>query len=202
MSEHIPPDLALILVALDQDDPERRASLAHAARCPECARILSDGQAMLKLIDAQVSEVRIDPRLKARILDAVARAPEQHRGTRWEHIALTLGALLSVWLAWFDGHARTGLYPARGAYCVLWEMLGATLALIGVGAWAMRTSQRPDPLRLGIVAMCGALVGQLWLRWRCPTHDAGLHILVYHVSGVVLLALLGLLAGRASWRRA
>ena len=202
MSEHIPADLALILAALEENDPERREALAHAADCPMCARVLSDGEAMLKLIDAQTAEAQIDPRLKARRLDAVAQAPQEAHGVRWEHIGLMLGAVLSAWLAWFDGHARAGLYPARGHYCVLWELLGATLPLVSAGVWATRAWLRPDPWRLALVAMSGGLAGQLFLRWRCPTHDAGLHLLVYHTTGVLLAALLGLLAGQLRRRPA
>jgi hypothetical protein len=201
MSEHTPPDLALIVAALDDDDPTRRTALAHAADCADCARVLHDGEAMLALIDAHAKEVPIDPRLKARILETIARVPQHQRGIRWEHITLVLGGLLSAWLAWFDGQARTGLYPARGLYCVSWEVLGASLPLVGAGVWAARQRLKLSALRVALLAQAGAIVGQLWLRYRCPTHDAGLHVLVYHVTGVVLIAIAGLIAEQRPWRR-
>jgi hypothetical protein len=196
MSQHISDDRALILAALAAVDPERRAAQEHAARCPKCARVLSEGEAMLALVDAQAAELQIDPRLKARILSAVAESPQDRRAPRWEHVGLTLGAVLSACLAWLDGRGPPGLYPAHGHYCVLWELLGATLPLIGAGLWATRTSKRPEPLRLALIALGGAIAGQLFLRWRCPTSDSGLHLLVFHAAGVLLAALLGLMAGQ------
>lgn len=202
MSRHISDDRALILAALAADDPERRAALAHAAHCPRCARVLSEGEAMLALVDAQAAELQIDPRLKARILSAVAQAPQEGRGVRWEHIGLALGAAGSVGLAWLDGRGPPGLFPAHGHYCLLWELLAATLPLIGAGIWATRASARPEPLGLALLAMAGGLAGQLFVRMRCPTSDAGLHLLVFHTTGVLLAALLGLLAGQLARRSA
>ena len=72
------------------------------------------------------------------------------------------------------------------------------LAAVAVGArnWAWRSS----PLRLGVVAMSGALLGQLWRNIRCPTHDAIVHVFAFHVPGVVLAALLGCLLAKLTWR--
>jgi hypothetical protein len=202
MNEHISADLALILAALDEDDPERMAAHAHAASCSECARLLSEGADMLQLIDSQTAELAIDPRLKHRILDAVARLPQSHRGVRGEHIGLMLGALLSVLFAWLDGHGhgRFGLFPARGHLCVMWEVLGASLAMLGARLWTL--GQRDvvvKPLRVALIAMAGGLGAQLFLHFRCPTSDAGLHLIAFHATGVMLTALLGLLTGRV-WR--
>jgi len=191
MSDHISEDLALILAALAPDDPERRAALSHAASCAACARLLEHGAAMLDSIDAQPATVEVDPRLKARILASVDRLEAERSGTRWEPYALAIGALLSVALASFDLHVRAGLFPVRAPFCVMWQMLGATLSVAGVGVWARSWAWRASPLRLGVVAMGGALLGQLWLRVRCPTIDAPLHVFTFHVSGVLLAALLG-----------
>jgi hypothetical protein len=204
MNEHISADLALILAALDADDPERVAAHAHAAQCPQCARLLDEGAAMLALIDAQAAELAIDPRLKNRILDAVAELPQAHHGVRAEHIGLMLGATLSVLLAWLDGHGRIGLFPARGHLCMMWEVLGASLAMLGARLWTLglrpgRLQATVEPLRVALIAMAGGLGAQLFLHWRCPTSDAGLHLVVFHATGVMATALLGLLAGRV-WR--
>jgi anti-sigma factor RsiW len=201
MSEHIPKDLGLILATMDDDCAERIAAEQHAETCPACAETLRRGRALFELIDAQAEEVQVDARLKQRILQAVAQAP-QRASTPGKALLLVLGLLLSVLLAWFDGRARSGLYPARGHLCLLWELLGATLPLAAAGLYALRRRWRPEPLQLAVIASGGALAAQLWLHWRCPTHDAGLHLLAYHVSGVVLAALLGLAAGQLARRRA
>lgn len=202
MNEHISDDLALILVALDAEEPERMAAEAHAEGCPDCARLLNECAAMLQLIDAQSADLEIGPQLKNRILSAVAELPQSHRGVRLEHVGLMLGATLSVLFAWLDGHARVGLFPARGHLCIMWEVLGASLAMLGARVWMRgRAEFAIRPLRVALIAMAGGLGAQVFLHWRCPTSDAGVHLIVFHSTGVMLAALLGLLTGRISrWR--
>lgn len=200
MSEHIPRDMALIIAALDDDDAERSAALAHARSCHACARVIQEGEAMLELLDAQIQEVPIHPRLKARIMETVAQAPQP---SRWEPLALVFGMMLSACSAWFDGHARTGLHPVHGHSCVLWEVLGAALATVGANLW-WRARQTGTPLpavRIALLGMSGALAGQLWLRHECPTADAGLHLVVYHVTLVALFAFAGLIVHQQRWKR-
>lgn len=198
--EHIRPELALIVAALDEADPTRRAVLEHTAVCADCRALLEEGQAMLQLLDSYEHACPVHPRLKARILNSVADVPQRRRGIGWEHIALACGAALSAWLAWFDGHARTGLYPAHGPLCLLWELLGVSLVL-GPVAWLKQKAVWRSPTRIALTAMSGALLGQLWLRYRCPSHDATLHVLAFHVTGVLLIALLGVAAELWPWRR-
>ena len=201
MSDHIQEDLALVLAALDRDDPERRAAVAHAEACPACARLLERGESMLGLIDAQDAPVTVDPRLKARVFASIDKLYQDERPQkRWEPIALAIGALLSIALALFDGHGRDGLFPQRAPLCLMWQLLGALFSLGGVGVWARGWAQRSSPLRLAVVAMGGALVGQLWLRIRCPTHDAALHVFAFHVTGVLFAGLLGYLLARSVLR--
>jgi hypothetical protein len=200
MSDHISEELALILAVLDQDDPERRAALAHAESCAACTRLLQRGAAVLSLIDAHPVDVKVDPRLKGRILASVDKLEEERVGTRWEPYALAIGALLSTALALLDVGLRDGLFPARAPLCFMWLMLGALSSLAGVGIWARGWALQSSRLRLAVVAMGGALIGHLWLRVRCPTHDAPLHALTFHVSGVLLAALLGYLLARATWQ--
>ena len=201
MSEHISDDLALILAALDAEDPERVAAEAHATACPQCARLLAECTAMLKLLDRQAAEIVIGAHLKRRVLAAVAELPQSERGVRGEHITLMLGATLSVLFAWLDGYGRTGLFPARGHLCIMWEVLGAALAMLSARLWVHdRVELARTPLRVAVLAMAGGLGAQLFLHWRCPTSDAGLHLVVFHSTGVMLAALLGLLTGSV-WRR-
>lgn len=197
MSEHISEDLAMILAALDEDDEERQSALAHAGSCPACARLVERGASVLSLIDAHDIDVTVDPQLKARVLASVERLETEQPGPRWEPYALAIGAMLSVVLALLDPHARHGLFPTRAPLCVAWQVLGALLCLGGVRLLARSWAAQASALRLAVVGMGGGLLGQLWLRARCPTHDALLHVLAFHVSGVVLVALLGSLFGRS-----
>src|SRR5262252_481377 len=198
MSEHISEDFALILSALPQDDPERRSALAHTASCVACTRLLERGASLLNLIDAQGGEVEVDPRLKAGILASIDRLEAKRSRTRLEISALALGSWLSVALALLDMRARPGLFPAHAPLCLLWQTLGVTLSLATVALLVPGWASRSSPLRLALVTMGGALSGQLWLRVRCPTHDAPLHVFAFHVSAVVFAALLGYVFARAT----
>jgi hypothetical protein len=199
MSDHISEDFALILVALDPDDPERRAALAHAESCSACTRLLECGASVLSLIDADQVDVKVDPQLKARVLASVDRL-EAERCHRWEPYALAVGALLSIALGLLDLRLRWDLFPARAPLCFMWQMMGALLSLAGTAIWARSWAWRSSRLRPAVVAMGGALIGQLWLRVRCPTHDAPLHVLSFHISTVLAAALLGYLLARATWQ--
>jgi hypothetical protein len=113
-SEHIRHELALIMAALDDDDPTRRSVLAHAAECPSCCALLAEGKAMLELLDSTSMKCPVNPNLKARILTSVTKVPQRRRAIGWEHIALASGGAPSAWLAWFDGHARAGYSRCTG----------------------------------------------------------------------------------------
>lgn len=193
MSEHLSKDLALVLAVLPEDDPERRAALAHTLSCAACARLLERGASMLSLIDAQDVEVEVDARLKARILKSVDRLEHERHSTGWEAHALALGSLLSIVLALLEKTGHTGLFPEHGLLCMAWQMLGAGLAFAGASVWARDWA----PAQLALAAMGGALIGQLWLRVVCPTYDARQHLFAFHVSGVMVAALLGYSLARA-----
>jgi hypothetical protein len=199
MSDHVAEDFALILVALDHDDPERQAAFAHAESCPACAQLLAREASLLAIVDGQAIDVTVDPRLKARILATIDRLEPQRPARRWEPFALAIGALLSIGLMLLDLRLRDGLFPARAPLCVMWQLLGALFSLAGVGIWARSWALSSSPLRLAVVAMGGALIGGLWLRVRCPTDDAPLHVLVFHLGGFVLATLIGYLLARATW---
>ena len=199
MSDHVAEEFALILVALDRDDPERVAAFAHAESCPACARLLEREASLLALVDGQAVDVTVNPRLKARILASIDRMEQEPPAMRWEPLALAIGALLSIALALIDLRTREGQFPARAPLCVMWQMLGALFSLAGVGIWARSWALRSSPLRLAVVSMGGALIGQLWLRIRCPTDDAPLHVLVFHMGGFLLATLIGYLLARATW---
>ncbi|HKU41676.1 MAG TPA: hypothetical protein VJR89_26145 [Polyangiales bacterium] len=199
MSDHISEDLALILAELDAGDPERRAALAHARHCPACQRFLEQSACLLDL-DARAVGITIDPRLRARILASVDAFEAARHTRRWEPYALATGALLSVLIALFDVRARPGLFPDRAQLCLSWQLVGAAFSFVGISVWARTWLWRTSPLRVAVVTLGGALLGQLWLRMRCPSHDAPLHAFTFHVSGALLAALLGYLFARANWQ--
>jgi hypothetical protein len=72
---------------------------------------------------------------------------------------------------------------------------------MGASAWARYTETRIRRLCLVVLAATAALIGQLWLRYRCPTHDAGLHLLVFHVAWVLFISAAGALAVYCSGQR-
>jgi predicted anti-sigma-YlaC factor YlaD len=195
MSEHIDPALALALSALAEEDPERRRAWEHSARCPACRALLDEGAAMLRAIDSQHGPAPIDEALKARVRANVLASGRPR--SRWEPPALALLALTSLLLAFFDGHLERPLAAGVGLHCLLYEL---GLGMVPVGAMlllARRGLAALQPLRVGTLAAGFALFGQLLLRSRCPVHDAMLHVLVFHVSGVGLAALLGI--GSTRW---
>jgi hypothetical protein len=66
---------------------------AHARECAQCASVIREGDAMLELLDAHVHQAPIDPRLKARIMATVTRAPQRDCLARWEQHALACAGL-------------------------------------------------------------------------------------------------------------
>jgi hypothetical protein len=191
MNEHIDPTSVLALVALPDEDPERRRAWGHATQCPACRALLDEGLAVLRLIDAErTPPPPISAALKARVKAAVL-AQERAR-SRWEGPALALVSLVSLLLAFFDGHVGRPLALSVGAHCLFYEI---AFGMVPVGSMFLLARRGPielRPLRIGTFAAGLALFGQLLLRTRCPVHDAGLHLLLFHVSGVVLAALLGM----------
>jgi predicted anti-sigma-YlaC factor YlaD len=190
MTEHIDPASALALAALPEHAPERRGAWEHAAQCSACRALLDEGLAMLSMIDAESVPPSVGTALKARVKTAVfARAHVRSRRDRW---ALALVALVSLLLAVFDGQLGRPLALGVGVHCLVYEM---ALGMVPVGVMlllARRNLAELRPLRVGALAAGFALIGQLLLRARCPVHDAALHLLLFHVSGVVLVAFLGI----------
>ena len=190
MSAHLDKDHALFLVALAEDDPEKRAALAHAEGCAACNALLHEGRAMLVLLDRADEQVAVEPALEARILESVRSMPAVRR-FGWEYLAWVFGGLFSALLILIDGRPDRPLAPEIGLRCARFELVLAGLALCGTLAFMRFSSARLGPLRGSVVAMTGALVGQVLLRTRCEAPDAALHLLVFHGLGVVLATALG-----------
>ena len=52
VAPHLAADSALFVLALADDDPEKRAALSHARECKSCQALLDEGRSMLSLFDA------------------------------------------------------------------------------------------------------------------------------------------------------
>jgi hypothetical protein len=197
VAEHIAAEQALFLIALEDDDPEKVAALSHAAQCADCSRLLRESRAMFELLDAEAALPPISAQLEARMQAAVF-APQPAAGlARLEHIAWLILGLISGVLIWHDGKPGLALEPLVGLHCLRYE-LGFAAAAFGTGLLATRLSgaRALGPLRSSVLAMSGALLGQVLLRTRCEAPDAALHLLVFHGLGVVLASALGALAGQ------
>lgn len=195
MSQHVPPDLALIVAALDPHDPERRAAWDHAKDCERCQSVLEEGQAVLELIDAQAPYEFIDPALKQRILNSVEKLPPRRTRERWQPLAIALGGLASLGFALADGE-RAGLYLSQGWKCIFWEVMFALVPLAITAQVAISARKPNASWFLAAAGVVGGFVGQLYLRGRCPMHDVNPHLLVFHCAGVLVAACLGLLIAR------
>jgi hypothetical protein len=151
---------------------------------------------MLQLIDREPALAEVDAALEARIQYAVLGSTRKAWGGRFEYLAWLLGALVSSFMIWLDGKPAQPLYLELGLRCMRFELVFAGIAL-GTGVLLTRLrGHELGPLRASVVAMTGALAGQAVLRMRCEAPDAALHLLAFHLVGVVLATALGAGAGR------
>jgi len=200
LSDHLPTDRAMFVLALDVDDPERRAALSHAERCTQCRDLLSESGLLLGLVDDARAdfEETLDPSFEERVRSAVF--PNQ-KPRYWAYLCLTTGALLCAVLAWFAWRSPVaGPSVARhlGVSCFFYEQAFAGSAFV-LGAlyarWYMEEKPTWRPLQSAAITMGGALVGQAILMVRCDAQGAALHLLASHVFGVASATLLGALVG-------
>jgi hypothetical protein len=191
MSDHLSPEATLFLVALDDADPEKVAALQHTEGCVECQLLWSESTEMLELLDHEALTLpEIEPQLAARI----ERAVYPRRRARWPFVAWAAGALCSGLLAWLD--AQPGAIEASlGFHCLRFEQAFGLAAFAAGALWSGRIAKRFGPVPASVAAMGGALIGQVLLRSRCEAAHAGLHLLAFHVAGVLLATLLGAAAG-------
>jgi hypothetical protein len=198
--QHLSPEATLFLVALDDDDPEKRSALEHARTCASCQRLLRQSEQMLELIDHDVAQLpAIATQLEAQIGAAVAvEQARSKRRARWRTAAAwVVGAAVSALLAWNDAteHATSSqLLGGRG--CLMDEQVFGLFAFAAGALWAKGAARRYGPASASVAAMSGAFIGQVWLRTHCQTPHAALHLLTFHVLGVVVAAALGAAAGQ------
>lgn len=89
--------------------------------------------------------------------------------------------------------------PILGTWgmCLLMELGAAVLPVVAVGVAAVRLRERVSAGSLAAIAAGGALVGYLsFLPFACPYSRVTPHVLVVHVGGILLAALLGAAASR------
>lgn len=188
MTEHVRPEHSLALMALPESDPERRSAESHAANCPACRVLLSEGELMLGWIDDSLKVAPVEAALRNKIKRGFSE-PQARAESPVARFLLWAGVALSFLFALLDGHPGE-LEPALGLKCMLLENLYA-VAPFGVAAGlALRGIIEPRPLNLAVVSMAGAVVGQAVLHFRCES-VATLHLLAFHVTGVALAAWLG-----------
>lgn len=195
MDEHIDEPSTLYLVALDPEDPERQAALAHIEGCPRCQALWQQSLSMLELLDAEAELPPVSDAWLQRVQLAVAEseAPALRRGTAlW---GWSIGGLVSALLVWLQVEPGDQLSAGYGLHCMSYE-LGFGLLAFALGLFASRRAARVlGPVPASLAAMSGALVGQWMLGARCAAEHTALHLLLFHVAGVVLATLLGAGAG-------
>jgi hypothetical protein len=196
VAKHIDAESALFLVALDDTDPEKRAAFTHAADCASCLRLIHESQAMLQLIDRESALVEVDAGLETRVRAALFEGKRERSVGRLEYLAWLAGAFVSGLMIWLDAKPGQPLYAEVGLRCMRFELGFAVIALGAGVLWTRSSGRELGPLRASVLAMTGALIGQALLRIRCEAHDAALHLLAFHLVGVVIATVLGAVAGR------
>lgn len=204
MSAHLDAEQAMLLAALTEDDPARRAADAHAAECADCRALLADGALMMTMLDEMETPVLVSPALKARIesrLDfSSARVPAYK--SAWARLTVVGLSLLSLFLVWLGGtHVSSGglmasLGQGVGGHCAGFEAAFAAVPL-GVGAVLSQLGKvRLRPAPFAATTMAFAIAGQLVLSSRCPLHELTLHLFVFHFLTVLAVGLVSAGASR------
>jgi len=207
MTEHVSHKRALFVVALAESDPVRRRAHAHAQTCGPCADVLRESAELLELIDRSALPMTVDAQLTARVKQAVfgeaqRTQPASLAALRFPRpLLLCLGGALSALMAWLDARPGPWFGAQTGLHCVLLENAYALAACVACAVWARTRERAIDPWTGSIVGMAGALLGQLILRTRCDSAHAALHLLAFHVLGVLIGTALGALATPAITRR-
>lgn len=163
MSAHIDPIRVAGLAALiGSDDLETREALAHAADCPECARLFAEAQAVLRLMDQgrpQAPSEAVLHRVKRALLDEIAMPASA--------IAAEVGAARVAAPAQSGNGARAATRaPAFAPQISRGTRFVLPLAVLAVFGFLIATARHPiaDPARwatavaaLGLAAACSWL---------------------------------------------
>jgi hypothetical protein len=199
VGEHFDEAGALFLAALSAQDPERAAAEAHAAQCDRCRVVWQESLQLLVLLDREATTEPVSPALLQRVQSAIESAAPRPWYRRWTPWGWLSGAIasLALFAAQHGAPVPRGMHAehAAGWACARFELgFGAAAFVLGLVA-ARYTARQLGPARASLAAMSGALVGQWLLRSHCEFEQTALHLLLFHVAGVAVSALLGAGAG-------
>jgi anti-sigma factor RsiW len=124
----------------------------------------------------------------------VAAIDEWLKSRGWMVVGLVLFGAALFWVL-LDGQPGP-LFGRTWEVCLLMELGAALLPVVALGVAAVQMRERISAGSLAAIAAGGALVGYLSLPLACPYSRVTPHVLVVHVGGVLLAALLGASASR------
>jgi hypothetical protein len=155
------------------------------------------------MLDSAAQPEPVSAALLQRVQAAVSSTQVWYKQrAAWGLVAGAVATLLLFWQqlgAAVPAELQTA-QPGVGWGCAGFELgLAGSAFAIGV-LWARRAARELGPLQASLVAMSGALVGQWLLESRCEAEQTALHLLVFHVAGVAVAALLGAAAGELQER--
>jgi anti-sigma factor RsiW len=174
---------------------ERSACDTHLDGCPSCTALVAQHRRTVAALRSLPA-----PPLPAPLREAILAGParRQVRRAAWRStVRLALAAVGAALVAAFlAGHQGT-VELSSGLHCLLTELLWA--GGVGGAAWvAQRRGAGGSPALLGGGVLAGALLGDGYLHFRCGAASSLPHLLVFHVGGVLLVALVAL---GAAWPR-
>jgi hypothetical protein len=123
------------LASLDERDVERRAAFAHAADCQPCRAALTEGEQLMRLLDAEAKATErpsavVMARVSSEILASLDRETERARPRRsrsWRGTAVPVAVLSAVWLATGLIRLAAATHPLPGG-----DRAGASVAMIAL----------------------------------------------------------------------
>ena len=110
-------------------------------------------------------------------------------------IATASALLLSFLLAFVD-YSVVPMIAGHAVGCLSMELMVGALPLVSMLGFARANGPSLGAWQTGAAGACGALAGQGVLLTTCAADESVLHVLAFHVLGVVVATLLGLGLGR------
>ncbi|MFO0683457.1 MAG: hypothetical protein U0234_15475 [Sandaracinus sp.] len=105
-------------------------------------------------------------------------------------VGATLGAfVLSLGVGMADYH-EVALVPGHAVGCLVFELLVGALPLLVMLGFS-RSRPEVGAVQMAAVGASGALAGQAVLLTQCAADESVLHVLFFHVAGVLLAGLYG-----------
>jgi hypothetical protein len=200
VSAHI-DERAAGIAALPESDAERVAAYQHAQTCARCSAALAEGERLIALLRDMPPlpgpSVAVLQRALQRITEQMDGASSVGRpraapqlARRLPLLTATVAALGGSLLAFRIDAIGHALAWKIGIECLFIELVTGAVAVFLVGRPLRQWSPAAGPL-FAAVAAWGAFAAQLYLHLRCPMAHEGPHVLVFHVGGVLLAAVLG-----------